>query len=395
MLDKFKRPALVAVLAFTLVTGVSVTPATAETTEIDFGEDSGEFVNDGECDDVRFEGDGATTAGGPGTDASDCRALHEAGDITLRASMNEGLALPDFGDDSGQYANDGDCDDPRFDGLRTTALGAPSMDATDCRALWDLGLLMPRTSVNEGLEAPDFGDDSGDYANDGECDDPRFQGERTTTVGYPLTDATDCEALWDMGLIAPRQSINEGLEAPDFGDNSGDYINDGDCDDPRFEGERTTMLGAPGTDAADCAALWDMGLIAPRTMLNEGLEAPDFGDDSGQYANDSECDDPRFEGPGASSVGTIGTDATDCAAAWAAGTITLAPEIAPEDNPYNIVFDGIVFGDNSSSWANDSECDDPRFAGEGMADILVNDDLSRDATDCLVLYVRGQITLTE
>ena len=335
MLTHFGRPALVMALACFLFAGVSVTPAVAETTQIDFGDDSGDFINDGECDDVRFEGDGATVAGAPKTDAADCRALYEAGAISLRASMNEGLALPEFGDDSGNYANDGDCDDPRFDGPRSTTLGTAGSDATDCRTLWELGLLIPRASLNEGLEAPDFGDDSGEYANDG------------------------------------------------------------DCDDPRFEGSRTTMLGAPGTDAADCRALWEQGLIAPRAPLNEGLGAPDFGDDSGQFANDGECDDPRFEGPGASSVGTERTDATDCSAAWAAGTITLAPEVDPADNPYNIVFDGIVFGDNSSSWANDSECDDPRFAGEGMASVLADDDQARDATDCLVLYARGQITLKE
>lgn len=335
MLTHFRRPALVMALACFFLAGVSVTPAVAETTQIDFGEDSGSFINDGECDDIRFEGDGATTAGAPGTDASDCRALYEAGAITLRASMNEGLTAPDFGDDSGDYANDGDCDDPRFDGPRVTMLAVAGTDATDCRALWDLGLLMPRASLNEGLETPDFGDDSGDY------------------------------------------------------------IGDGDCDDPRFEGYRTTTLGAPGTDATDCRALWEQGLIGPRTPLNEGLEAPDFGNDSGQYAYDGECDDPRFEGTGASSAGTAGTDATDCAAAWAAGAITLAPEIVPEDNPNAILFDGIVFGDNSSSWANDGECDDPRFAGEGMASILADDDLGRDATDCLVHYARGQIALAE
>lgn len=335
MFTHFRRPALVMTLACALFAGVTVTPAAAQATAIDFGDDSGDFINDGECDDVRFEGDGATTAGAPRTDASDCRALWDAGALTLRASINAGLPMPDFGDDSGEYANDGDCDDPRFDGPKITMLSAPGADASDCRALWDMGLLMPRASLNEGLETPDFGTDSGDF------------------------------------------------------------VGDGDCDDPRFEGYRTTSLGAPGTDATDCRTLWEQGLIGPRTSLNEGLEAPDFGNDSGQFINDGECDDPRFQGPGASGVGTPATDATDCAAAWAAGTITLAPEIAPEDNPYNIIFDGIVFGDNSSDWANDSECDDPRFVGTGMASTLSDNDLGADATDCLVLYARGQITLKE
>ena len=49
-----------------------------------------------------------------------------------------------------------------------------------------------------------FGDDAGQWANDGECDDPSFTGR-----GMGLTDsqedrghdATDCSALLEAGLI--------------------------------------------------------------------------------------------------------------------------------------------------------------------------------------------------
>ena len=41
------------------------------------------------------------------------------------------LADDDFGDDSGQFANDDECDDPRFGGLLDSHLGR---DATDCRS---------------------------------------------------------------------------------------------------------------------------------------------------------------------------------------------------------------------------------------------------------------------
>ncbi len=55
----------------------------------------------------------------------------------------------------------------------------------------------------------------------------------------------------------------------------------------------------------------------------------------------------------------------------------------------------IDFGDDSSEWANDGECDDPRFEGEGVASILLDQDLYRDATDCRDLYNRGRIDLRE
>jgi hypothetical protein len=51
------------------------------------------------------------------------------------------------------------------------------------------------------------------------------------------------------------------------------------------------------------------------------------------------------------------------------------------------------FGDDSSRWANDGECDDPRFAGEGSADTLLDEDRGHDATDCRRLLKQGRIEL--
>jgi hypothetical protein len=51
------------------------------------------------------------------------------------------------------------------------------------------------------------------------------------------------------------------------------------------------------------------------------------------------------------------------------------------------------FGDNSSHWANDGECDDPRFEGAGAADTLLEEDLGHDAADCRKLFDAGRITL--
>jgi hypothetical protein len=52
-----------------------------------------------------------------------------------------------------------------------------------------------------------------------------------------------------------------------------------------------------------------------------------------------------------------------------------------------------AFGDDSSMWANDGECDDPRFVGQGMASVLLDEDRMHDATDCRALFESGRIAL--
>ncbi len=114
----------------------------------------------------------------------------------------------------------------------------------------------------------------------------------------------------------------------------------------------------------------------------------DFGDDSSAWARDRECDDPRFEGTYMS--GTLlaedrGHDATDCRQLYDAGLIRLFG-VDP-------VSGRIDFGDDSSEYARDRECDDIRFSGRGMAGTLLDDDRGRDATDCRRLYEAGLIRL--
>lgn len=55
----------------------------------------------------------------------------------------------------------------------------------------------------------------------------------------------------------------------------------------------------------------------------------------------------------------------------------------------------VDFGNNSSQWANDGECDDPRFEGNGMATVLVEADRGRDAADCEALFEAGRIQLRD
>ena len=53
------------------------------------------------------------------------------------------------------------------------------------------------------------------------------------------------------------------------------------------------------------------------------------------------------------------------------------------------------FGDDTSQWANDGECDDPRFEGEGAAETLLDADAYHDATDCRALFDRGLVALRD
>ena len=53
------------------------------------------------------------------------------------------------------------------------------------------------------------------------------------------------------------------------------------------------------------------------------------------------------------------------------------------------------FGDDASRWANDGECDDPRFEGPGAADTLLVEDRGHDAADCRKLFGAGRISLRD
>ena len=121
----------------------------------------------------------------------------------------------------------------------------------------------------------------------------------------------------------------------------------------------------------------------------EILQAVDFGDDSSQWARDGECDDWRFvraDGSSAMLVEDMGTDRSDCMEAWRSGEVTLHPVIGEMTGQVN-------FGDNSGEWANDGECDDPRFLGNGVAALLLVESLGRDAADCWLLVSQGEIQL--
>ena len=54
----------------------------------------------------------------------------------------------------------------------------------------------------------------------------------------------------------------------------------------------------------------------------------------------------------------------------------------------------IDFGDDSSDFALDGECDDPRFRGPGMTSTpLIDEDEMTDSSDCMAAYQDGDLTL--
>ena len=137
---------------------------------------------------------------------------------------------------------------------------------------------------------------------------------------------------------------------------------------------------------AACLVLVPLALVAQ----------PDFGDNTSRWADDGECDDPRFAGEGAAATlldEDRGHDAADCRKLFETGRLTLRGTGALMHDATEPGAGGVDFGDDASEWARDGECDDPRFAGDGMAETLLDADAYHDATDCRALLEEGRIAL--
>jgi hypothetical protein len=112
---------------------------------IEFGDDTGDWARDGECDDIRFQGDGMASIlifQDRGRDAADCRRLYDEGRVRLFGVDLRSGAI-DFGDDASRKAQDGQCADPRFEGVGIDGVlftEDRGHDATDCRQLYDEGV---------------------------------------------------------------------------------------------------------------------------------------------------------------------------------------------------------------------------------------------------------------
>jgi hypothetical protein len=347
----------------------------------------------------------------------------------------------DWGDDSSEYAKDNECDDPRFTG---SAMGAEPLesnirkDATDCKAAYVAGTVTLKPATPPPAEPPateppappeppvappadipaadaiDFGDDSSEWAKDGECDDPRFAGNGSADElvdADVLKDATDCRTAYEAGTIALNPDYRGGPSTTepviDYGDDTSKWAKDGECDDPRFSG--TGVAGElveedRGHDATDCKAAVEAGKASYNGETPDIAVTPptapaefDYGSDFSKWAKDGECDDLRFEGAGVDKkllTDDLNGDATDCKAAVDAGTATIRPVYSPEyaaGAPYDS--SAIDFGDNTSDYADDQSCDDPRFEGPGAASIVLEDDLKHDSNDCKAGFEAGKIVL--
>ena len=157
--------------------------------------------------------------------------------------------------------------------------------------------------------------------------------------------------------------------------------------------DRLAVEGPGSGSAADASAAGAAGTVAADARRPTPRGSIDFGDDTGEYAQDGECDDPRFEGAGmslpAGVAGSRGRDAADCRRHYDANRISL----------YGVDLDSgsIDFGEDptgETSWGvRDSECDDPRFDGEGMSPFPIGRARGHDAADCRRLYDEGRIRL--
>jgi hypothetical protein len=187
---------------------------------------------------------------------------------------------------------------------------------------------------------PDFGDDNGKYARDGECDDKRFAGPGMTNT--PLLDedvshdATDCRAAFKQGRLTLASSTQADPSRIQWGDDNGAFANDGECDDKRFEGAGMTTTPLLDSDirhdATDCRVAYEQGRLTFRGDKTADFSEVDashiqWGDDDGSFAKDGECDDMRFEGPGMTSTRLLDSDvkhdATDCRVAFQQGRLAL------------------------------------------------------------------------
>jgi hypothetical protein len=120
-----------------------------------------------------------------------------------------------------------------------------------------------------------------------------------------------------------------------------------------------------------------------------------FGNNRSEWARDGECDDRRFRGVGMAKAldrDDTGKDAADCRDAFRDGRIVLWDRNASRAKTQ---CSAIRYGNNSSEWARDGECDDARFEGPGSSHVVLSEDIGKDARDCKALCEAGRISLRD
>ncbi len=251
--------------------------------EIDFGDDSSPWANDGECDDKRFSGPGMDRILMDidiGRDASDCRAGYEAGLLRLVGEPVAGAS------GSGPAMPSAPSGPPATPPSTTAEMPAPVPMSPAPAGGFSAGGVGKTDRVRGGgvsgqpevaeivIDGIRFGDDSSPVSGDGECDDRRFSGPGMAGVlswESMARDASDCAALYRSGDIYLWNEVEAqaatSCQAIDFGDDSGEYPKDYECDDYRFEGRGVAMnlrLELAGRDASDCSRLCEYGMLSLR-----------------------------------------------------------------------------------------------------------------------------------
>ena len=173
----------------------------------------------------------------------------------------------------------------RLRALQGQSDGRPAVDGPRARPTVE-------TAADARLPTPqliDFGEDTSEWARDGECDDPRFHGDGMAsglTFENRGRDATDCRLLCDAGRIS-LFGVDPDSGYINFGDNASNWSRDGECDDPRFDGAGMAFLPLArdrGHDAADCRQLYNAGRVrlfgvntgaSDRCCLFRGLSVTD------------------------------------------------------------------------------------------------------------------------
>ncbi len=364
------------------------------------GSDNGPWAFNGVCNDPRFSADPRFTAAvspiesALKMDSTDCYRGWLARQV-WPLLPDIGLAL---GDDTGEWPFDGECDDPRFfaEGMEDrTDSSAVLADATDClqalgarRVLIVSDALTGRHRPDLGLPRGfDLGDDTGGWPFDGECDDPRFDG-LTSWPEEAGRDATDC----GRALLAASVALRTLPEDFEIGSDDGGTANDGRCSDPRFgphplySDRLAPRPDAEMKDASDCHRLFLLRIAWPL----DGDTGIVFGDDSGEWPQDDECDDPRFSGTAAAEFNGVSgllRDATDCRDAHRSGGVVFVDPASDSLIQHEL-------GDDDGEWPFDGECDDPRFSGDAVAADTRDENRFHDATDCARAILEGKARLT-
>ena len=225
------------------------------------------------------------------------------------------------------------CDDPRFiNKVRDSRMSsrpppeALFQDADDCRAAFLAKGVVPRMDFEdvEFAGEPQYLDfDGSPFRYTDDCRDPRLEGPGAKGGGKVRQDGKfplACRVHFLSGTAILKAKTKD--MTFHYGYNGGMFAYDGECDDPRFEGEgmaSTVIRQSVGRDASDCK---NASVEATLVVTVSGI---DFGNNASRYSYDGECDDPRFKGEGmaaSTNQDDERKDAIDCFRAYNAGRIS-------------------------------------------------------------------------